>query len=127
MKKNIRRIICILGAVMCLMMATMAASAQTIIFNVTYPNDVYSYAAKKADSEQRFYVTGTSFSRSDIDLYCYSQQLQDGSVISNTVAINRYNPSKNAAYQKYAEPDLLYQLVTNASVVGFNVEGRYTP
>lgn len=127
MKRNIRRIICILGAVMCLMMATMSASADTITFDVTYPYDPYSRTVKKADTEQRFYVTGTSFSRSGISLYCYSQQLRDGSITSYTATISSASPGTSAAYQKYAAPDLEYQMVTSSSLVGFNVLGRYTP
>ena len=61
MRKIIKRTLCVLSATMCVLGTAATASADTVSFNVTIPGDPYSYAVRKADTEQRFYVTGTSF------------------------------------------------------------------
>ena len=60
MKHRIRKISCIIAAIICVIGTTVTARADTINFNVTWPGDPYSYEVKKADSEQNFYVTTTS-------------------------------------------------------------------
>ena len=64
MRKIIKRTLCVLSATMCVLGTAATASADTVSFNVTIPGDPYSYAVRKADTEQRFYVTGTSFNKS---------------------------------------------------------------
>lgn len=44
--------------------STVPAMAQTVSFDITVPGDILSQRAIKADSEQRFYVTGSSFNKS---------------------------------------------------------------
>ena len=62
MKKMLKKAICVFGATMYVLGAATIVSADTVTFNVTPPGDPYSYAVRKADTEQRFYVTGTGFS-----------------------------------------------------------------
>lgn len=124
--KRFKKAICILGAMMCLLGSTVTASAQTIDFNVTPPGDKYSYAAKKADTEQYFYVTATSFNKAGA-LTCYSQQIDNGEIISRETSVGISKLSSNAGYKSYAAAYKDYQMVTRASVSGLNVKGRYTP
>lgn len=62
MRKSFKKVLCVLSASMCILGTAIPASADTVSFNVTTPGDPYSYAVRKADYEQHFYVTGTSFS-----------------------------------------------------------------
>ena len=73
MRKIIKRTLCVLSATMCVLGTAATASADTVSFNVTTPNDPYSYAVRKADTEQRFYETGTSYNKSGT-LRCRSGQ-----------------------------------------------------
>ncbi|MDO4337223.1 MAG: hypothetical protein Q4C91_03940 [Eubacteriales bacterium] len=123
--KGLKKAFCVFGTAMCLLGSTVTASADTIQFNVTYPGDQYSYTVRKADSEQRFYVTGTSFSRTG-RLYCTSHKVSDHSV-SGSTSITPSSPSSSGAYGKYAKAKEQYELYTTASVSGLNVIGRYTP
>lgn len=122
--KSLKKIICALGIGTCILGTSISAYA--IGFDVTPPGDPYSYAVKKEDTEQRAYVTGTYFSKYGT-LYTYSQQCENSNVRSNTMAITSSSPSKNAAYKKYARPNLEYEMYSYASVNGLNVLGRYTP
>lgn len=127
MRKMVKKVICILSATMCILGSAITASADTIQFNVTPPSDPYSYSVRKADTEQRFYMTGTYFSKNGV-LNGYSQQLANGNVISNTASISPSSTSSSATYSReWAAPNLLYQLFTWTTVNGFNVIGRYTP
>lgn len=77
MRKIIKRTLCVLSATMCVLGTAATASADTVSFNVTIPGDPYSYAVRKADTEQRFYVTGTSFNKSGT-LRCRSGKAGQG-------------------------------------------------
>ncbi len=123
--KRFKKAICILGAAVCVLGTAMSASADTIQFNVTCPGDPYSYTVRKADSEQRFYVTGTSFNKTGT-LYCTSYKVLDHSV-SGTTSISSSNRSSSGEYKKYAMYGTDYEMYTTASVSGLNVIGRYTP
>ena len=63
MNKKIKRIFCGLTASLCMVGSTVPAMAQTVSFDITVPGDILSQRAKKADYEQRFYVTGNSFNK----------------------------------------------------------------
>lgn len=125
MKKTIKKALCILSATLCVMGSAITASADTVTFNVTPPGDPYSYSVRKADTEQNAYFTGTYFSNSRT-LYCYSQQLNDGTVTSSTASLNSGNRSAVKAYNSWAAPYLYYQMFSwaNGSI---NVQGRFTP
>ena len=89
MKHRIRKISCIIAAIICVIGTTVTARADTINFNVTWPGDPYSYEVKKADSEQNFYVTTTSHYLSGF-FFAQSQQIDDGSIISNQIGQHFY-------------------------------------
>lgn len=125
MKKTIKKAICVLSATMCVMGSAVVASADTVTFNVTIPDDPYSYAVRKADTEQRFYVTGTSFSKNAI-LNCRSGKAGQG-MSSNIASISPSSKASSASYTKYAAPNYTYEMRASSSVNGLNVRGRYTP
>lgn len=125
MKNRIKKAICVLGTVACMLGSTLPASAETIQFNVTPPGDPYSYSVKKADSEQRFYVTGTNFNKSGI-LRCVSGIAGQGSM-SNTAYISSSSAASSAQYRIYAPSNKYYEMYTSSSTSSLNVRGRYTP
>ena len=107
--------------------AVLPVSAETTSFTITVPYDIYTKWVKKADNEPRFYVTGTSFSKSGY-LYCYSHCAEDTSIISNLAIISKNNPSTNATYVgNIVAPGASHYMECAASVNGMNVLGRYTP
>ncbi len=126
MRKTFKKTLCAVSAAMCILGSAIPASADTVSFNVTTPGDPYSYAVKKADSEQRFYVTGTSFSRSGIILRCRSGKAGQG-MQSNTASISSASRASSASYTSRAYKEQLYEMYTTSSLNGFNVTGRYTP
>lgn len=126
MMDKLKRFICMLGATMCIFGTAFTVGADTIEFNVTPPEDPYSYAVRKADWEQNFYVTGTSFSDSG-SLFCFSQKTTDNDVCSYSMSITPNYRRNFAPYKRTAAPNELYELVTSASISGMNVRGRYTP
>lgn len=125
MKKMIKRALCIVSATMCVLGAAITASADTTSFDVTPPGDPYSYAVRKADSEQRFYVTGTYFSKSGV-LTCYSGRAGQGTS-SYGAAVSSGSRASSAGYTSYAYPGYLYEMYSTSSVANMNVTGRYTP
>ena len=115
MKHRIRKISCIIAAIICVIGTTVTARADTINFNVTWPGDPYSYEVKKADSEQNFYVTTTSH-------YLSNQIGQHFYTKADTVSRRSVG-----TYARHADGNKYYQLVTSSSRIGMNVKGRYTP
>lgn len=105
--------------------AATIVSADTVTFNVTPPGDPYSYAVRKADTEQRFYVTGTGFSNSG-SLMCTSG-LAGEDHSSHTATISSGHRAASAGYRAYAYPNYEYEMHSRSSVAGLNVTGRYTP
>ena len=83
MNKKIKRAMCGLAASLCLVGSTVPVFAETVDFNVTVPGDILSRRAVKADSEQRFYVTGTSFNKTGT-LNCRSINRKNSAIQSNT-------------------------------------------
>ena len=132
MKHRIRKISCIIAAIICVIGTTVTARADTINFNVTWPGDPYSYEVKKADSEQNFYVTTTSHYLSGF-FFAQSQQIDDGSIISNQIGQHFYTKADTVSrrsvgtYARHADGNKYYQLVTSSSRIAMNVKGRYTP
>ena len=49
----LKKAICVFDATMYVLGAATIVSADTVTFNVTPPGDPYSYAVRKADTEQR--------------------------------------------------------------------------
>lgn len=125
MKKTIKKVLCILSTMMCVIGSAITANADTVAFDVTPPGDPYSYSVRKEDSEQNAYFTGTYFSNIN-KLFCYSQQLNDGTVMSFTGSLTFDSPSSIRRYQKWAAYNLEYQMYSwaNGSI---NVQGRFTP
>ena len=125
MKKMLKKAICVFGATMYVLGAATIVSADTVTFNVTAPGDPYSYAVRKADTEQRFYVTGTGFSNSG-SLMCTSG-LAGEDHSSHTATISSGHRAASAGYRAYAYPNYEYEMHSRSSVAGLNVTGRYTP
>lgn len=123
---KMKKLLCTMLAALMVSGMAIPAFAETITFDVTVPGDILSRKALKADSEQRFYVTGTGFNKGGT-LYCTSVKYEDASVFSHSAAISPYLLKNNAMYRKYAEPGKMYYMTTNASVSGLHVTGRYTP
>ena len=126
MNKKIKRILCGLTASLCMGGSTVPAMAQTVSFDITVPGDILSQRAVKADSEQRFYVTGSSFNKSGT-LRCTSINRNNNTIRSYTASIRPDKLSGNASYQKTAPSGQYYYMTTSASVSNLHVTGRYTP
>lgn len=124
--KKLKKVICGLAVCLCAMGAAAPTFAQTVDFNITVPGDILSKRANKADDEQKFYVTGTSFSKSGF-LNCTSIRLDAPSVRSNVTSISKTRVSSSATYLSYAKPGCDYYMTTTATASGLNVKGRYTP
>lgn len=101
MRKIIKRTLCVLSATMCVLGTAATASADTVSFNVTIPGDPYSYAVRKADTEQ-----GTS---------------------SNSAYISSGSRASSASYTSYAAPNYTYEMYATSGTSGLNVRGRFTP
>ncbi|MDO4274810.1 MAG: hypothetical protein Q4D16_14170 [Eubacteriales bacterium] len=126
LNKKLKRAMCGLVASLCVAGCTVPVFAQTVDFNITVPGDILSKRAEKADTEQRFYVTGTSFNKSGI-LYCISINRNTSSIKSNMASISPNKLSSNASYRTYAPSKQYYYMTTSASASGLHVTGRYTP
>lgn len=126
MNKKIKRILCGLTASLCMVGSTVPAMAQTVSFDITVPGDILSQRAEKADSEQRFYVTGNSFNKSGT-LRCTSINRNNSAIRSNTANIRPDKLSGSASYQRTAPSGEYYYMTTSASVSNLHVTGRYTP
>ncbi len=126
LNKKIKRTLCGLVASLCLVGSTVPVFAQTVDFNVTVPGDILSMRAEKADSEQRFYVTGTSFNRTGT-LNCRSINRNNSTIQSNIASISPSHLSSSASYRSYARSGQYYYMTTSASVSNLHVIGRYTP
>ena len=108
MNKKIKRAMCGLAASLCLVGSTVPVIAET------------------ADSEQRFYVTGTSFNKTGT-LNCRSINRNNSAIQSNTASISPSKLSGSASYRSYAPSGQYYYMTTSASVSNLHVTGRYTP
>lgn len=126
MKKKMKRIMCALMTAVILSGLSVPAFAQTVNFDITVPGDILSKRATKADNEQKFYVTGTSFNKTG-SLYCVSHRRDDSSVYSRTATIRPSKLSANATYYRWADSGVYYYMTTKASVNNLHVKGRYTP
>lgn len=126
MQSKVKRMLCALTMGLCLVGTAVPVCAQTVDFDITVPGDIISKKATKADSEQRFYVTGTYFNKSGY-LSCISYKYNHKAIKSNKVSISTGSRSNSGAYQSYAAPGLYYYMETTASVGGLHVRGRYTP
>ena len=124
--KKVKRALCGLFASLCLVGSTVPVFAETVDFNITVPGDILSKRAIKADSEQRFYVTGTSFNKTGT-LYCTSINRNNSAIRSNIASISPTKLSSSASYRSYAPSGQYYYMTTYASVSNIHVTGRYTP
>ena len=106
--------------------STVPAMAQTVSFDITVPGDILSQRAKKADYEQRFYVTGNSFNKIGT-LHCTAINRKFSSIKSNVASINPNKLSDKAFYLTDAPAEQYYYMTTSASVSNLHVTGRYTP
>jgi hypothetical protein len=126
MNKKIKRAMCGLAASLCLVGSTVPVFAETVDFNVTVPGDILSRRAVKADSEQRFYVTGTLFNKTGT-LNCRSINRKDSAIQSKIASISPSHLSSSASYYRNAPSEQYYYMTTSASVSNLHVTGRYTP
>lgn len=104
MRKIIKRTLCVLSATMCVLGTAATASA---------------------DTEQRFYVTGTSFNKSGT-LRCRSGKAGQGTS-SNSAYISSGSRASSASYTSYAAPNYTYEMYATSGTSGLNVRGRFTP
>ena len=104
-------------------------------FHVTPPNEVFSGTVRKADNEQRFYVTTDSINLKSGDAFWYGPRL-GATVMSSGLRITRSsNPRQSYSYSKTAEPNKYYRLrgnsrlqdITSGSVYQIDASGRWTP
>ena len=121
-----RKVAMAMVAAMAVSAFTVPVFAETVDFNVTVPGDILSRRAVKADSEQRFYVTGTSFNKTGT-LNCRSINRNNSAIQSNTASISPSKLSGSASYRSYAPSGQYYYMTTSASVPNLHVTGRYTP
>ena len=121
-----RKVAMAMVAAMAVSSFTVPVFAETVDFNVTVPGDILSRRAVKADSEQRFYVTGTSFNKTGT-LNCRSINRNNSAIQSNTASISPSKLSGSASYRSYAPSGQYYYMTTSASVPNLHVTGRYTP
>lgn len=126
LNKKVKRALCGLAASLCLVGSTVPVFAETVDFDITVPGDIISPRADKADSEQRFYVTGNSFNRTGT-LHCTSIHLKNSAIQSNIASISSRHLSSNASYRRNAPSGQFYYMTTSASVSNLKVTGRYTP
>lgn len=126
MSKKIKKVMCGLIASLCLVGTTVPAFAQTVDFNITVPGDILSKRATKADSEQRFYVTGTSFNKTGT-LNCTSINRNNSAIKSYVSGISPTHLSGGTLYRTYAPAGQYYYMTTTSSVSNLHVTGRYTP
>ena len=126
LNKKIKRTLCGLVASLCLVGSTVPVFAETVDFDITVPGDILSKRAEKADSEQRFYVTGTSFNRTGT-LNCRSINRNNSAIQSSTASISPSHLSSSASYYRNAPSGQYYYMTTSASVSNLHVTGRYTP
>lgn len=124
MTTRLKKIICAMSTTMCILGSSIPAYAAD--FNVTPPNDPYSYSVKKADSEQRFYVTGTHFNKTG-KLFCYSQQTSNKSIKSVTGWVTPTSTKDNRAYTRYANAGESFEMYSYTTTSNLNVVGRYNP
>ena len=126
MKKKVKGVLCALVMGVCVCGTVLSVAAQTVHFDITIPGDVISKRALKADSVQKFYVTGTEFHQSGW-MSCVSTKLDDHSVQSYYTEISQSSPRSNADYRSYAEPNKYYFMSGSSNVNGFHACGNYTP
>ncbi len=126
MKMSVKKIMCIAAASMCIFGSTLSTYAGTSPFDITVPDDIFSLREIKDDDEQRFYVTGTSFSQS-LPVYCTSRHLDNVSISSYEAAITPASPRSSASYRKYAPYGEYYAMTARSIGMGYHILGRYTP
>mgnify|MGYP005760090877 FL=1 len=126
MKRHWKRVVCAATAALCLAGTAVPTFAETVDFDVTYPGDIISPRAVKADGEQRFYVTATYFNLYN-GLYCTSHLLQDPGLDSYQAVITPDAPSSSAEYRYFAPAGIPYFMQVDSALNGLRVQGRYTP
>lgn len=125
--RKIKKLVCGLAVSLCLVGNTMPVFAQTVDFDVTVPGDILSKRALKADSEQYFYVTGTSFSSTIGELECISINRANSDIQSLPTKISQKKKSSKALYRRQAPANQYYYMTTDSDATGLHVIGRYTP
>ncbi|MDO4274813.1 MAG: hypothetical protein Q4D16_14185 [Eubacteriales bacterium] len=126
LNEKLKRAMCGLVASLCVAGCTVPVFAETVPFDITVPGVIVSKKALKSDSEQRFYVRGTSFSSAGT-LYCTSINLNDSTIKSNTASISQSRLLDTASYRKYAPVGQYYHMTVMASVSNLRVTGKYAP
>lgn len=99
MRRKVKGMLCALAMWICVCGAALTVYADTVHFDITMPHDTVSKRTMKADSEQRFYVTGTSFHQNGV-LNCESIKIDDDSIRSEVKGISKASPRANGAYLK---------------------------
>jgi uncharacterized Zn finger protein len=126
MRRKVKGMLCALVMGICVCGTTLTAYADTVHFSITMPGDTVSKRTRKADNEQRFYVTGTSFHQNGT-LNCESIKIDDDSVRSEVKGISPAHPKANGVYKKRAPYNKKYYMATSSSTKNLHVCGNYTP
>lgn len=125
--RKMKRWIAFILVVASLMASSISVMADTVEFDITVPGDIISKKTSKGDTEQKFYVTGTSFSNNNT-LMCISVQIENPNIQSNTASIASSRVSANASYSTYAKDGVNYYMTTRTyQNTNLRVTGRYTP
>ncbi len=126
MRRKVKGMLCAFAMGICVCGAALTVYADTVHFDITMPHDTVSKRTMKSDSEQRFYVTGTSFHQNGV-LNCESIKLDNDSIRSEVKAISKASPKAKGAYLKKAPYNQNYYLATSSSTKDLHVCGSYTP
>ncbi len=126
MKRKAKGMLCALAMGMCVFGTALSVYADTVHFSITVPGDVISKRTLKADSEQKFYVTGTEFHQSG-SMSCMSAKVKNPTIQSAYTTIRPEAPSSSAPYLSYADYDEYYYMSANSTINGYHACGRYTP
>lgn len=136
MKKSLKRLLCVVCAVMSLIGITMTASADTVEFTITANTDTLSKKVKKGDTyyENRAYVTATYFNRAgtfQCMAACYSKPniVSEDMYVSGTGGYTGEVASAkdSGEYYSSAPGGIYYYMSASANSNGLNMLGRFTP
>jgi len=129
LKPKMKRTLCAMAAVLSIAGTITPVLADRVDFDITVSVDEISPRAKKADSEQKYYVTGTYFSLTNYTFSSKSVNLNNSALKSQyTAAIKSSSPKATPGYGKYyAGAGVYHYLQAVGGVSGLRVRGRYTP
>lgn len=129
LKPKLKKALCVMATVISVAGTVSPVLADTTNFNITVSIDEKSPRAKKADSEQKFFVTGTYFNLKNSTFHAKSVNLNNSKLQSQyTAQISSGSPKATTRYGSYyAGAGVQHYLKAVGGVSGLQVKGRYTP